>query len=417
MRMPLFFSFLLAIAAMAACAGRVEASQSTSATDEADAQRVALVTFGPGENYWERFGHNALVVDDTTTGKRIAYNYGVFDFNESRFLLNFALGHMHYSLYAEPLDEDIDRYVGEGRSVTVQMLNLTPAQAHQLSAFLAWNVQPQYAVYQYDYFLNNCSTKLRDALNAALGGELARQLGNRPTPSSYRFDGVRLISPDFWFALAIDMGLGPKADARLSAWQQTFVPTALSDALDTIVVRGDTGTELPLVSQKQVIFAGSLPSPPTAPRDLRLTFSALGLALAALLLLLERATGRGPRAIFVVLTTTWWTICGIIGLVLIGLWAFSDHWAAWRNENLLLLDPVCLALPIVWWRSPRIASYLAALVAAIALAAVIVRMLPGVYQSNLAFIAFMLPIHLVLAVLAWGRRHGKEHATAEFLTL
>ena len=145
--------FLFVAATVSVCIGGTKASppsgkailyespkdvrQDTLTTDPLSALKVALVTFGPGPRYWERFGHNAIIVDDPAAGTRMAYNYGVFDFQEERFLLNFALGHMRYSLGAEPLDVDLATYVTEGRSVTVQMLNLTPAQARQLAAFLA----------------------------------------------------------------------------------------------------------------------------------------------------------------------------------------------------------------------------------------------------------------------------------------
>lgn len=155
-------------------------------TGAQSAPRVALVTFGPGRVYWERFGHNAIIVDDPSARTRIAYNYGVFDFEEKHFLLNFALGHMHYSLDAEPLDEELAPYVQEGRSVTVQILNLSRTQARQLATFLAWNAQPQNAGYRYDYLVNNCSTRVRDALNRVLGGALERQLARRPAPHTYR---------------------------------------------------------------------------------------------------------------------------------------------------------------------------------------------------------------------------------------
>src|SRR5262245_60285948 len=77
---------------------RKENRQVTLTSDPLTAPKVALVTFGPGRLYWERFGHNAIIVDDPATGTRIAYNYGVFDFQEQHFLLNFAPGHMHYRL-------------------------------------------------------------------------------------------------------------------------------------------------------------------------------------------------------------------------------------------------------------------------------------------------------------------------------
>jgi len=257
-------------------------------TDPLSAPRVALVTFGPGRIYWERFGHNALIVDDPATGARLAYNYGVFDFEEEHFLLNFALGHMRYSLVAEPLDADLARYAAEGRSVTVQMLNLAPAQARQLAEFLAWNAQPQHADYRYDYFVDNCSTRLRDALNRALGAALERQLARRPAPHTYRFEAVRLVSPDFWLALGMDMGLGPNADGPLNLWQESFVPMVLSRALDDVAVPDTNGDTLALVSDEQVVLPGRLAPAPAAPRELRLPFLAAGMGLAALLLWLAR---------------------------------------------------------------------------------------------------------------------------------
>lgn len=380
---------------------RRDVRQVTLTTDQPSTLKVALVTFGPGPLYWERFGHNAIVIDDPAAGARMAYNYGVFDFQEERFLLNFALGHMHYGLGAEPLDVDLANYVTEGRSVTVQMLNLTPAQARQLAAFLAWNAQPQNAVYRYDYLVNNCSTKVRDALNRALGGTLERQLARRSAPHTYRFDAVRLISPDFWLALGMDMGFGPKGDIPLTLWQESFVPMVLSRALDAVAVRDANGQILPLVSDEQVVEPGRLPPAPAAPRDLRLPFLALGIGLAALLLWLAHGKSRLYRASFALLAVAWWLICGLTGLVLAGLWGLTDHWATWNNENLLLLNPVCLVLPAVWWRAPRIARCLVTLIAAAALISLIVRMLPGLYQDNLAFIALTVPVHLVLAVLAW----------------
>jgi hypothetical protein len=251
---------------------RQEVRQTTLATDQPSAPQVALLTVGPGRLYWERFGHNAIIVDDPSAGTRIAYNYGVFDFQERHFLLNFALGHMNYSLDAEPLEEELAPYVAEGRSVTVQMLNLTRAQARQLAAFLAWNAQPQNADYRYDYFVNNCSTKVRDALNRVLGGALERQLARRPAPHTYRFDAVRLISPDFWFALGMDLGLGPNADGALSLWQESFVPAVLSRALPGVTVRDTNGDTVPLVRDEKVVLLGRLPPAPVAPPELRLPF-------------------------------------------------------------------------------------------------------------------------------------------------
>ncbi len=395
--------------------GRKESQQRPLTTDQLSAPKVALVTFGPGHLSWERFGHNAIIVDDPATGSRTVYNYGVFDFQEQHFLLNFALGHMRYSLVAQPLDANLETYVAEGRSVTVQTLNLMPVQARELAAFLATNARPQNADYRYDYFVNNCSTKVRDALNRATGGAIERQLARRPTPNTYRFDAVRLISPDFWLALGMDMGLGRRADHPLSLWQESFVPMVLSRALRDVAVRDTNGDTAPLVRAEELVLPGKLPPTPAAPADLRLPFLAFGTGLSALLLWLADKRSSLHRASFTLLAVAWWLICGFMGLLLAGLWGLSAHWAAWDNENLLLLDPLCLILPMVWWRAPRFASYLATLIAAGSLISLAIRELPGFYQGNLPFIALTVPVHVILGVLAWRQRSPAGEAAHGYI--
>jgi hypothetical protein len=61
------------------------------------APQVSLLTFSPGDIYWQRFGHNALIVRDGLGAPRL-YNYGTFDFQQKNFFLNFARGRMQYRL-------------------------------------------------------------------------------------------------------------------------------------------------------------------------------------------------------------------------------------------------------------------------------------------------------------------------------
>lgn len=65
------------------------------------APQISLLTFQPGEVYWQRYGHNALRVVEAR-GEAV-YNYGIFDFGQKNFALNFARGRMQYRLATEPL--------------------------------------------------------------------------------------------------------------------------------------------------------------------------------------------------------------------------------------------------------------------------------------------------------------------------
>src|SRR5690606_22018890 len=222
------------------------------------APRIGVATMQPGEIFFERFGHNAIIVDDPALPEPVSYNFGFFDMEEPDFAWRFVLGDMRYRLVALPLSQDLAYYRQVGRGVSVQWLDLDPAQAQALSEALALNARPENAVYRYDYFTDNCSTRVRDALDATLGGALERRLASRSRGNTYRGDAVRLASPAPWMWLGFDLGLGPAADRPNSLWQDAFVPMRLADALSGM--RLDDGR--PLVVDIEEVLPHRLPPAP-----------------------------------------------------------------------------------------------------------------------------------------------------------
>src|SRR5690606_12303829 len=60
---------------------------------------ISVITCGPGQNeLYSAFGHSALRVYDPRQQIDEAYNYGVFDFDQPHFYLNFARGYLYYQL-------------------------------------------------------------------------------------------------------------------------------------------------------------------------------------------------------------------------------------------------------------------------------------------------------------------------------
>ena len=359
------------------------------------APRIGVATMQPGEIFFERFGHNAIVVDDPALGLPVSYNFGFFDLDEPGFTGNFIRGDMHYRLVALPLQDDLAYYREVGRGVTIQWLDLSDDEATSLAAALAENAKPENARYRYDYFLDNCSTRVRDALDRALDGALQRQLAGRSRGNTYRGDAVRLASPAPWMWLGFDLGLGPSADRPNALWQDAFVPMRLAAALDE--VRRPDGR--PLVAATETLLPHRLaPEPPEAPRPWWPWLLA-GLAIAVAL----RWLGARAPAIVAGLALPWWTLCGVLGLLLAFLWGFTDHRFAWANQNLLLLPPLCLLLLPGAWRivrgraAGRCFRIMAWLVAAGAVLALFLHWLPVLPQRNVHWIALLLPIHLALA--------------------
>ena len=350
----------------------------------------------PGDVYWSRFGHNAILVQDGA--RDTFYNYGFFDFDEPGFLLRFLQGKMHYRLVALPAADDLSSYAQEGRGVTLQWLAFDDRQATELARFLEWNARPENARYRYDYFTDNCSTKVRDALDRALGGALRRQLQGRSRGMSYRWESLRLAASEPWLLLGIHAGLGPWTDRPLSRWDEGFVPMRLAEAVREVLLEDGS----PLVSSEQRLLPQRLPPPASERPRLLGAFAGAGVLAAALLLGLatrHRGWRRGATALAVAL----WLFASTGGWLLAGLWAFTDHHAAWRNENLLLFNPLALgllaALPALWSGRPPAPwlRWLALLVLLAALLAGFLKFLPSQVQDNLDWIAFWLPVHAALA--------------------
>ncbi len=379
------------------------------------APSVSLLTVGPGALYFERFGHNAIVLRDPSGGSAAAYNYGMFDFGEDDFLLNFVRGRMRYRIVADALDEDLAVYRAEGRSVIEQRLDLSAAQSGALATFLEWNARPENALYRYDYFLSNCSTRVRDALDRALGGILKAQSEGRSRGYTWRIDALRLMAPQPALMLLIDLGLGPFADQRIDFWEESFVPMTLAD----VVAGARLADGRPLVAATAALAPNRVTEPPPLPPDLRWPFLLLGLGLGGALVWLGRRRGAVARMPLALFGGAFELACGIGGLLLLFLWFGTEHQAAWRNENLALLNPLCLLLvPATFglrragWRADAFARGLAWLVVLIAALALFSKILPWFPQANAHWIFLLLPIHLALALNLLRRSTAPAESTA-----
>ncbi|MGH8159426.1 MAG: DUF4105 domain-containing protein [Rhodanobacter sp.] len=367
---------------------------------------VSLITYGPGATYWERFGHDAIELRDSISGEAVDFNYGVFDFNESNFFINFARGHMHYMMDAGYSEPEQTSYVADGRSVTRQRLALTPEQASALRDFLLWNLRPENAGYNYDYYADNCTTRVRDALDKALGGVLKTQLTARAGGMTYRQQTARLMSAQPWLMLLMDLGLGPYADQPLNAWQESFLPMVLQEQLREVRIDNGHGGLQPLLQNEQLVSPNRLDVPPVAAPDLRLPLALAGLLIAVLIVVARRWWPLG----YALLGTLYLLAAGLVGLLLLVLWTLTTHHSAWANANLLLFNPLAFLLLPTLWRAARrglaasrFIDGVLALQLLAALIAILLHLLPGTVQQNQPWLLFALPCWLALA---WSLRRA-----------
>jgi len=365
---------------------------------------ISLITYGPGDIYWERFGHDAIELRDTASGEEVDFNYGVFNFDEKNFFFNFARGQMHYLIDAETTADEENFYAQAGRSVTKQKLALTPPQAAALRDFLFWNLRPENATYNYDYYVDNCTTRVRDALDRALGGVIKARLTKLPGGMTYRQQTVRLMSAQPWLMLILDLGLGPYADHPLNAWQESFLPEELQKNIRNVTVASGNTTTQPLVQSETLLSPNRLAAPPATPPDLRIPLGIAGLLLAALIVV----SWLRARPVYIALTNLFLLFAGIAGLLMLVLWTLTAHHSAWANANLLLFNPLAFLLLRAARQArrniapSRLANGALMLQLIALLLALLMHLLPGVVQQNQPWILFALPCWLALA---WTLRH------------
>jgi hypothetical protein len=367
------------------------------------APRVGVATMQPGTVFFERFGHNAIVVDDPARPEALSYNFGFFDMGEDDFIARFVRGEMMYRLVELPWAEDLRHYEENGRGVRMQWLALTDAEADALAAALAENAKPENARYRYDYFLDNCATRVRDALDRALDGGLKKQLTVRSQGNTYRSEAVRLASPASW--IGFDLGLGPAADAPLSRWDDAYVPMRLADSLRD--VRRADGR--PLVAEDETLLPHRIAPEPLEFELVWWRWLLAGIVIASLWLVFYRRMPRTAAGI----ATAFWCIGGLLGAVMLFVWLGTDHRFGWANRNLLLLNPLALLLLPGGWRASRgratgpLFRSVLLLIGACALAAMFIYWLSAVPQANAHWVSLLLPIHAA-AAFAWRWSHEDE---------
>ena len=382
---------------------------------------VFLLTMGQGDMVWERFGHDAILVHDPVAGTDQVYNYGMFDFRSPGYWQRFMKGNWIYQVGAVDLGRTLAEYQYLNRSVWAQELNLTPAQKRDVQAFLEWNVRPENREYLYDYYGDNCSTRIRDVIDRAAGGRLKAATAGHPTGTTYRWHSERLVEGDRLVYFGLLGGLGPAADRPIDRWEEMFLPGKVREQVRRVQVPDGSGRMVPLVKAEVTLFAASGRAPEAAEPPFWLPWYllaglALGGALAGLGALARRSAAA--RVGLAALGGLWSLVGGVGGIVLLGLWTLTNHRIAYRNENLLQFDPLALGLVVLvpavalgarWAARP--ARMLALAVAALSALGLVMQVLPGLDQVNGTMIAFTLPAHLGLA---WAMaRSGREPGTGD----
>jgi hypothetical protein len=403
-----------AVMATQTAGGRLTMTPPAAQAEPGSELTVYLMTMGPGDAVWERFGHNAVGIRDASTGRDVVYNWGMFSFDQPGFVGRFLRGQMMYWMDSFGARETVQAYAANNREVVIQILNLTPAERLALKNFVEWNERPENTFYAYDYFRDNCSTRSRDAIDRALAGLIRSKTEGIGTQLSYRDQALRLMEEDKATYTGFYVGLGQPSDRKLNAWEEMFIPMAMRDRLRTLSVEHG-GVRAPLVLAESTLFRASREPESATPKNLMPYYLAVGVVIAAFLLAMDRAgrlapasgvttakKSRGTAKVATVFALVWTFLIGIIGVALLLLWTVTTHVFAYRNENVMQFHPLWLVagVAVLLASRPAFAKVARGTLAACALlsvAGLLLQALPGLDQMNGAVLGLAVPINLVTA--------------------
>jgi hypothetical protein len=358
-----------------------------------DKAEIHVLTCGPyiGELY-SAFGHSAIRVYDPVNRIDLIYNYGVFDFDQPNFYLNFARGYLYYKLAVQEYANFRNSYIYFNRFIHEQQLNLTAEQKQKVFNFLQWNALPENQYYTYDYFYDNCATRVRDAFVTALGDEIVYDLDYVEGGKTIRQLTDLYLDPFPWGDLGIDLGLGIPMDKKATSWEYMFLPDYIEQAFSAARIYHG-GSLVPLVKKNIVTYA-SVPVEDDVP--LVFTPAFLFWMFFAIILVVTlwqlKIKQRGKWLDFVLFFTT-----GLLGFFLLLLWFATNHEAAAYNLNILWAFPA--SLPIAFWLTKNtipnwIGIYFGALAALLLLLSIFWMLLPQHLHYSL------IPICMLLALRA-----------------
>ncbi len=375
---------------------------------------IHLLTVGPGDRVEELFGHNAILVRDTLSGFEAAYNFGLFDLGAEGFLLNFLRGRMIYRVAPLPLDGMLASYGASRRKVWAQELDLEPARRAHLLELLQRTVLPANSSYRYEYFLNNCSTRIRDILDTVLDGQLRAATDSVVSEgTTWRYHTRRLTAALPHFLVGIDLLLGPRGDNPTDRWLEMWVPMKLRDRVGALTIAHNDGSRGRLVRSEEVwLESERAPERTTAPNP-EGVFLVGGILLALLLAGLDALSRRGVRGCGAGVRTLgglWGVLCFGVGTVLL-LMHLTDHEFMYWNRNALVFSPLGIGVAVALIRGSRsrAARGMALWSVGLTLLALALYLIPWTRQENLMTIAFALPIHLaVLRITGWPATESAE---------
>ena len=297
--------------------------------------QISVLTIGPGNNLNDAFGHSGIRLK--TSYSDIVYDFGRYNFEAPNFYLNFARGKLNYLQGKANYNNLVNFYKQQNRSIKEQILNLSAEEKQSVYTFLETNYAKNQGAYLYDFFYDNCATKIRDVIENATNGNIDYQLPGNYEDKTFRTLIQDELHPNAWGSLGIDIALGAIIDRTATPREHMFLPKNIHAFYSKATINNRQ-----LVSNSKTIIN----SDTKFKNGTFLLSPIFVLSLIAILIIYITFNDHKKQRRTKGLDAFIQLILGIIGILLTLLWFGTDHTATGYNYNLLWAFPLSLVMVI-----------------------------------------------------------------------
>jgi hypothetical protein len=293
---------------------------------------ISVITIGSGESLNDAFGHNAFRIKDNKKGIDAVYGYGEYDFDAPYFLLKFASGKLNYLISRHNFSDFKNHYVNYNRTIKEQTLNLSVEEKQELFDFLETNYRPENRRYLYDFFYDNCATRIRDVAETATQSDISFVKPKRFEEKTFRGLIHEHVTLNSWGSFGIDIALGSVIDRKASAYEHMFLPKYIHTFFENAKINNSEN----LVKDSSILFQKKEQN-----KTYTFLFSPLMIMSVLALIILfitykDFKNNKRSKWLDVILFAS----TGIIGILLLLLWFATDHSATAQNYNVLWALPL-----------------------------------------------------------------------------
>ena len=306
-------------------------SNSLNISGNIESTEISVLTCDPGNEIYSLFGHSALRIKNPINGQDLVVNWGLFEFSESQFQFgyDFAKGRLKYYMGIQLMSNFITEYRRSKRGIREQVLNLSNQEKYKIIQLLEENYKPENRKYKYEFFYDNCSSRLRDVIKKVFGENINFYQSPKSNKFTFR-ETIHLYLESFpWLKLGIDLVLGKKIDKLVSNENLMFLPLNVEEIFDKSLVENN-GSIKNLVKSKNTLIE-SFENKNKLNNIGFYSWILLAITLLLIVFKLDKALG--------VWSSLNLFIIGLLGIVLVFMWIGTDHNATKMNFNLLWASP------------------------------------------------------------------------------